>query len=118
MWGNLTLASSSRKDAPVPSLLPGKMGVLSVEFIAPALEGTYTSHWRLAYKGEHFGPRIWCSITVDSLPCMDNLDDVEKEISSIKISSQKDQAEVSEGSTLKGWACNSDLILNLILLKF
>lgn len=93
MWGNLTLASSSRKDAPVPSLLPGQVGVLSVEFVAPALEGTYTSHWRLAHKGEQFGPRIWCSITVDSLPCTDNLDDLAKEMSSIKISSQKDQEE-------------------------
>ncbi|CAI9535074.1 unnamed protein product [Staurois parvus] len=93
MWGNLTLASSSRKDAPVPSLLPGQVGVLSVEFVAPALEGTYTSHWRLAHKSEQFGPRIWCSITVDSLPCTDNLDDLEKEMSSIKISSQKDQEE-------------------------
>ncbi|XP_018410762.1 PREDICTED: next to BRCA1 gene 1 protein [Nanorana parkeri] len=93
MWGNLTLASSSRKDAPVPSLLPGQVGVLSVEFVAPALEGTYTSHWRLAHKCEQFGPRIWCSITVDSLPCTDNLDDLEKEISSIKISRPKDQEE-------------------------
>ncbi|XP_072260123.1 next to BRCA1 gene 1 protein isoform X2 [Pyxicephalus adspersus] len=93
MWGNLTLASSSRNDAPVPSLLPGQVGVLSVEFIAPALEGTYTSHWRLAHKGEQFGPRIWCSITVDSLPCTDNLDDLEKEMSSIKINSQKDHEE-------------------------
>lgn len=99
MWGNLTLASSSRKDAPVPSLLPGQVGVLSVEFVAPALEGTYTSHWRLAHKGEQFGPRIWCSITVDSLPCTDNLDDLAKEMSSIKISSQKDQEEVSTSST-------------------
>ncbi|XP_044156189.1 next to BRCA1 gene 1 protein isoform X2 [Bufo gargarizans] len=93
MWGNLTLSSSSRKEAPVPSLLPGQMGVLSVEFVAPALEGTYTSHWRLAHKGEQFGPRIWCSIIVDSLPCTENLEDVEKEMSSIKISSQMDKEE-------------------------
>ncbi|XP_075033512.1 next to BRCA1 gene 1 protein isoform X2 [Mixophyes fleayi] len=93
MWGNLTLASSSRKDAPVPSLLPGQVGVLSVEFIAPALEGTYTSHWRLAHKGEQFGPRVWCSIIVDSLPCADHLENLEKEVSSIKINSQKDQEE-------------------------
>ncbi|XP_075436312.1 next to BRCA1 gene 1 protein isoform X2 [Ascaphus truei] len=75
MWGNLTLASSSRKDTPVPSLLPGQVGAVSVEFIAPALEGTYTSHWRLAHKGEQFGPRVWCSIIVDSLPCPDNRED-------------------------------------------
>ncbi|XP_063816139.1 next to BRCA1 gene 1 protein isoform X4 [Pseudophryne corroboree] len=93
MWGNLTLASSSRKDAPVPSLLPGQVGVLSVEFIAPALEGTYTSHWRLAHKGEQFGPRVWCSIIVDSLPCADHLENLEKDVSSIKINNQKDQEE-------------------------
>ncbi|KAM4016909.1 next to BRCA1 gene 1 protein, partial [Anomaloglossus baeobatrachus] len=95
MWGNLTLSSSSRKEAPVPSLLPGQMGVLSVEFVAPALEGTYTSHWRLAHKGEQFGPRIWCSIIVDSLPCAENLEDLEKEMSSIKLSSHMDKEEAS-----------------------
>ncbi|XP_066442911.1 next to BRCA1 gene 1 protein isoform X2 [Eleutherodactylus coqui] len=95
MWGNLTLSSSSRKEAPVPTLLPGQMGILSVEFVAPALEGTYTSHWRLAHKGEQFGPRIWCSIIVDSLPCTENLDDLEKEMSSIKINSQMDKEEAS-----------------------
>ncbi|XP_073539714.1 next to BRCA1 gene 1 protein isoform X4 [Phyllobates terribilis] len=93
MWGNLTLSSSSRKEASVPSLLPGQMGVLSVEFVAPALEGTYTSHWRLAHKGEQFGPRIWCSIIVDSLPCAENLEDLEKEMSSVKISSHMDKEE-------------------------
>ncbi|XP_073428386.1 next to BRCA1 gene 1 protein isoform X2 [Dendrobates tinctorius] len=95
MWGNLTLSSSSRKEAAVPSLLPGQMGILSVEFVAPALEGTYTSHWRLAHKGEQFGPRIWCSIIVDSLPCAENLEDLEKEMSSIKISSHMDKEEAS-----------------------
>ena len=34
---------------------------------APALEGSYTSHWRLAHGGEQFGPRVWCSIVVDPL---------------------------------------------------
>ncbi|XP_069608001.1 next to BRCA1 gene 1 protein isoform X12 [Ranitomeya imitator] len=94
MWGNLTLSSTSRKDAAVPSLLPGQMGVLSVEFVAPALEGTYTSHWRLAHKGEQFGPRIWCSIIVDSLPCAENLEDLEKEMSSIKINSHMDKEDL------------------------
>ncbi|XP_075702937.1 next to BRCA1 gene 1 protein isoform X2 [Rhinoderma darwinii] len=98
MWGNLTLSSSCRKEAPVPSLLPGQMGVLSVEFVAPALEGTYTSHWRLAHKGEQFGPRIWCSIIVDSLPCCENLEDLEKEMSSIKISSQMIEEEEGCGA--------------------
>lgn len=66
MWGNITLMSSGKKDVIVPSLLPGEEGFVSVEFEAPATEGTYTSHWRLSHKGEQFGPRIWCSIVVDS----------------------------------------------------
>uniref|UniRef100_U3FDA6 Next to BRCA1 gene 1 protein n=1 Tax=Micrurus fulvius TaxID=8637 RepID=U3FDA6_MICFL len=66
MWGNITLVSSEKKDVIVPSLLPGKEGIVSVEFEAPGTEGTYTSHWRLSHKEEQFGPRIWCSIVVDS----------------------------------------------------
>uniref|UniRef100_A0A8C4VSS0 Next to BRCA1 gene 1 protein n=1 Tax=Gopherus evgoodei TaxID=1825980 RepID=A0A8C4VSS0_9SAUR len=65
MWGNLTLGSSEKKDVLVPSLPAGQVGIVSVEFIAPALEGTYASHWRLSHKGEQFGPRVWCSIVVD-----------------------------------------------------
>ncbi|XP_010592789.1 next to BRCA1 gene 1 protein isoform X1 [Loxodonta africana] len=65
MWGNLTLASTEKKDVLVPCLKAGHVGVVSVEFIAPTLEGTYTSHWRLSHKGQQFGPRVWCSIIVD-----------------------------------------------------
>ncbi|XP_067397520.1 next to BRCA1 gene 1 protein isoform X2 [Emydura macquarii macquarii] len=68
MWGNLTLGSSEKKDVLVPSLPVGQVGIVSVEFIAPALEGTYASHWRLSHKGEQFGPRVWCSIVVDPSP--------------------------------------------------
>ncbi|XP_043359366.1 next to BRCA1 gene 1 protein isoform X2 [Dermochelys coriacea] len=68
MWGNLTLGSSEKKDVLVPSLSAGQVGIVSVEFIAPALEGTYASHWRLSHKGEQFGPRVWCSIVVDPSP--------------------------------------------------
>ncbi|KAL8175727.1 UNVERIFIED_CONTAM: hypothetical protein K2H54_006341 [Gekko kuhli] len=66
MWGNLTLLSSEKRDVTVPSLRPGQVGIVSVEFVAPLVEGTYTSHWRLSHRGEQFGPRIWCSIIVDS----------------------------------------------------
>ncbi|XP_060111646.1 next to BRCA1 gene 1 protein [Heteronotia binoei] len=66
MWGNLTLLSSEKKDVTVPSLRPGQVGIVSVEFVAPPVEGTYTSHWRLSHRGEQFGPRIWCSIVVDA----------------------------------------------------
>ncbi|XP_034050544.1 NBR1 autophagy cargo receptor a [Thalassophryne amazonica] len=65
MWGNLGLASEERREVPVPMLLPGQVGVVSVTFVAPVMEGTYTSHWRLAHRGCQFGPRIWCSIVVD-----------------------------------------------------
>uniref|UniRef100_A0A3Q1EFA7 NBR1 autophagy cargo receptor a n=1 Tax=Acanthochromis polyacanthus TaxID=80966 RepID=A0A3Q1EFA7_9TELE len=65
MWGNLGLASEEKREVPVPLLLPGQVGVLSVTFMAPVMEGTYTSHWRLAHCGCQFGPRVWCSIVVD-----------------------------------------------------
>uniref|UniRef100_A0A663MI12 Next to BRCA1 gene 1 protein n=1 Tax=Athene cunicularia TaxID=194338 RepID=A0A663MI12_ATHCN len=74
MWGNLTLASSEKKDVLVPSLPSGQVGTVSVEFIAPNIEGTYTSHWRLSHRGEQFGPRIWCSIVVDPSPATDYLE--------------------------------------------
>ncbi|NWS62114.1 NBR1 protein, partial [Chunga burmeisteri] len=74
MWGNLTLASSEKKDVLVPSLPSGQVGTISVEFVAPNIEGTYTSHWRLSHRGEQFGPRIWCSIVVDPSPATDYLE--------------------------------------------
>lgn len=64
MWGNLTLGSREQKEVTVPFLQPGQVGVVSVAFVAPLLEGTYTSHWRLAHCGVQFGPRVWCSIVV------------------------------------------------------
>ncbi|XP_062484827.1 next to BRCA1 gene 1 protein [Pezoporus occidentalis] len=74
MWGNLTLASSEKKDVLVPSLPSGQVGTVSVEFVAPNIEGTYTSHWRLSHRGEQFGPRIWCSIVVDPSPAAEFLE--------------------------------------------
>ncbi|XP_078146922.1 NBR1 autophagy cargo receptor a [Centroberyx gerrardi] len=65
MWGNLGLASEEKREVPVPLLQPGQVGVVSVAFVAPVMEGTYTSHWRLAHCGGQFGPRVWCSIVVD-----------------------------------------------------
>ncbi|XP_067089026.1 next to BRCA1 gene 1 protein isoform X2 [Osmerus mordax] len=68
MWGNLAVGSGERwREVSVPSLQPGQVGVVSVALCAPALEGSYTSHWRLAHGGEQFGPRVWCSIVVDPL---------------------------------------------------
>ncbi|XP_061611282.1 NBR1 autophagy cargo receptor a isoform X3 [Phyllopteryx taeniolatus] len=65
MWGNLGLASEERRSVTMPQLLPGQVGVVSVTFVAPVMEGTYTSHWRLAHRGHQFGPRVWCSIVVE-----------------------------------------------------
>ncbi|KAK6329301.1 hypothetical protein J4Q44_G00012790 [Coregonus suidteri] len=64
MWGNLALASEEKREVAVPLLQPGQVGVVSVAFIAPVMEGPYTSHWRLAHCGDQFGPRVWCSIVV------------------------------------------------------
>ncbi|KAM9657025.1 next to BRCA1 gene 1 protein isoform 8-T8 [Morphnus guianensis] len=88
MWGNLTLASSEKKDVLVPSLPSGQVGTVSVEFVAPNIEGTYTSHWRLSHRGEQFGPRIWCSIVVDPSPATDYLESNWKDSDSC----QKDKA--------------------------
>lgn len=96
MWGNLTLASAEKKDVVVPCLKAGHVGVVSVEFIAPTLEGTYTSHWRLSHKGQQFGPRVWCSIIVDSFPSSDSPDNVERGmITSIKADDLTCEQEVS-----------------------
>ncbi|NXX97062.1 NBR1 protein, partial [Centropus bengalensis] len=92
MWGNLTLASAEKKDVVVPSLPSGQVGTVSVEFVAPNIEGTYTSHWRLSHRGEQFGPRIWCSIVVDPSPANDSLESNWKDSDScqkIKASSTK-----------------------------
>ncbi|XP_036889395.1 next to BRCA1 gene 1 protein isoform X3 [Sturnira hondurensis] len=80
MWGNLTMASTEKKDVLVPCLKAGHVGIVSVEFIAPALEGTYTSHWRLSHKGQQFGPRVWCSIIVDPFCSAESSDNIEKDM--------------------------------------
>ncbi|XP_026209517.1 next to BRCA1 gene 1 protein [Anabas testudineus] len=68
MWGNLAVGSGDRwREVSVPFLQPGQVGVVSVALCTPAVEGSYTSHWRLAHAGEQFGPRVWCSIVVDPL---------------------------------------------------
>ncbi|XP_076015547.1 next to BRCA1 gene 1 protein [Genypterus blacodes] len=68
MWGNLAVGSGDRwREVSVPFLQPGQVGIVSVALCAPSVEGSYTSHWRLAHGGEQFGPRVWCSIVVDPL---------------------------------------------------
>ncbi|XP_076738972.1 next to BRCA1 gene 1 protein isoform X3 [Maylandia zebra] len=68
MWGNLAVGSGDRwREVAVPFLQPGQVGIVSVALCAPTVEGSYTSHWRLAHAGEQFGPRVWCSIVVDPL---------------------------------------------------
>ncbi|XP_054861203.1 next to BRCA1 gene 1 protein isoform X2 [Amphiprion ocellaris] len=68
MWGNLAVGSGDCwREVSVPFLQPGQIGIVSVALCAPVVEGSYTSHWRLAHAGEQFGPRVWCSIMVDPL---------------------------------------------------
>lgn len=68
MWGNLAVGSGERwREVSVPFLQPGQVGIVSVALCAPPVEGSYTSHWRLAHAGEQFGLRVWCSIVVDPL---------------------------------------------------
>ncbi|XP_070703857.1 next to BRCA1 gene 1 protein [Pempheris klunzingeri] len=68
MWGNLAVGSGDRwREVSVPFLQPGQVGIVSVALCAPTVEGSYTSHWRLAHAGEQFGPRVWCSIVVDPM---------------------------------------------------
>ncbi|XP_063259964.1 next to BRCA1 gene 1 protein isoform X2 [Prinia subflava] len=107
MWGNLTLASSEKKDVLVPSLPSGQVGTVSVEFVAPNIEGTYTSHWRLSHRGEQFGPRIWCSIVVDPSPAADYVESDWKDSDSCqksKTSSTKQDAssKTETGAQLRG----------------
>lgn len=84
MWGNLGLASEEKKEVPVPLLLPGQVGVVSVAFVAPVMEGTYTSHWRLAHCGCQFGPRVWCSIVVDPNDSRNTLRHQSKQLASLQ----------------------------------
>ncbi|NWV72913.1 NBR1 protein, partial [Dasyornis broadbenti] len=104
MWGNLTLASSEKKDVLVPSLPSGQVGTVSVEFIAPNIEGTYTSHWRLSHRGEQFGPRIWCSIVVDPSPAADYVESDWKDSDSCQKNRacRTKQASHSPGAQLTG----------------
>lgn len=84
MWGNLGLASEEKREVPVPLLLPGQVGVVSVAFVAPVMEGTYTSHWRLAHCGCQFGPRVWCSIVVDPSDSRNTLGHQSKQLASLQ----------------------------------
>lgn len=97
--GNLTLASTEKKDVLVPCLKAGHVGVVSVEFIAPTLEGGHTLPFRrLSHKGQQFGPRVWCSIIVDPFPSTESQDNSEKSmISSSRGDDLTCQQEVSIG---------------------
>ncbi|NWU36436.1 NBR1 protein, partial [Hylia prasina] len=104
MWGNLTLASSEKKDVLVPSLPSGQVGTVSVEFVAPNIEGTYTSHWRLSHRGEQFGPRIWCSIVVDPSPAADYVESDWKDSDSCQKSKASSTKEASHSPAIWGSA--------------
>ncbi|KAM4716008.1 NBR1 autophagy cargo receptor a isoform 3-T3 [Anableps anableps] len=98
MWGNLGLASEERREVPVPLLLPGQVGVVSVAFVAPVMEGMYTSHWRLAHCGCQFGPRVWCSIVVDSGSSRNGLGHQSKRLKEEVKPAEKEMAPKESGS--------------------
>uniref|UniRef100_A0A8C3MCA9 Next to BRCA1 gene 1 protein n=1 Tax=Geospiza parvula TaxID=87175 RepID=A0A8C3MCA9_GEOPR len=102
MWGNLTLASAEKKDVIVPSLPSGQVGTVSVEFVAPNIEGTYTSHWRLSHRGEQFGPRIWCSIVVDPSSAADYVESDWKDSDSCQKSKASRTKQAKTGAQLIG----------------
>lgn len=69
-WGVCTetvwiVAEPVHLNALLTLFLLFKVGIVNVALVAPSVEGSYTSHWRLAHAGEQFGPRVWCSIVVD-----------------------------------------------------
>ncbi|KAL2101487.1 hypothetical protein ACEWY4_003248 [Coilia grayii] len=108
MWGNLAVGSGDRwREVPVPALQPGQVGVVSVALSAPSLEGSYTSHWRLAHAGEQFGPRVWCSIVVD--PCAPTAISVDGLLVSPCVTPLQDKAAPSPEKGDKG--CPSSRVL-------
>ncbi|KAI6072620.1 Next to BRCA1 gene 1 protein isoform X2 [Aix galericulata] len=113
MWGNLTLASSEKKDVLVPSLPSGQVGTVSVEFVAPNIEGTYTSHWRLSHRGEQFGPRIWCSIVVDPSPATESLESNWKDSDS----NQKDKSSKGDAQVMSEIVEQAEIPLPTLPLK-
>ncbi|KAK5618832.1 hypothetical protein CRENBAI_010582 [Crenichthys baileyi] len=100
MWGNLGLASEERREVPVPLLLPGQVGVVSVAFVAPVMEGMYTSHWRLAHCGCQFGPRVWCSIVVESSSSRNGLGHQSKRLKEEVKPAEKEITPKESGSAL------------------
>ncbi|KAM7381236.1 hypothetical protein PAMA_012198 [Pampus argenteus] len=113
MWGNLGLASEEKKrEVPVPSLLPGQVGVVSVAFVAPVMEGTYTSHWRLAHCGCQFGPRVWCSIVVDPGDSNSALEHPSKQLAILCLL-QKEQRPVEKEKEIKSNECYTGLSVDL-----
>ena len=67
-WGNSDLEPQGKvKEVPVPPLKPWQEGRITVRFTAPKTTGYgfYQSHWRLHHRGQPFGQRMICTISVD-----------------------------------------------------
>lgn len=67
-WGNSDLEPQGKiKEVPVPPLKPWQEGRITVRFTAPKTSGFgfYQSHWRLHHRGQPFGQRMICTISVD-----------------------------------------------------
>ncbi|KAI1292274.1 Next to BRCA1 protein [Halotydeus destructor] len=67
-WGNSDLQPEGKVyEVSVPPLKPWQEGRVAVRFVAPKTPGFgfYQSHWRLHHRGQPFGQRMICTISVD-----------------------------------------------------
>ena len=53
-------------EFPVPPLRPSQEGKLVAKFRLPNSTGLHVSHWRLHYRGRPFGPRMTCSVVLET----------------------------------------------------
>nr|CAB3262186.1 uncharacterized protein LOC100178505 [Phallusia mammillata] len=64
-----------RQQVSLPTVNSRETTVIAVRHVAPHHECSYTSSWRLHRKGQPFGPRIWCNVSVvnhDQMPVVDS----------------------------------------------
>lgn len=67
IWVGGEALSAPATGIDVPSASPGESVDIAVPFVAPSVEGRYTSYWRLkAPNGGRFGHRVWIDLFVES----------------------------------------------------
>jgi len=66
IWVGGEALSAPATGIDVPSASPGESVDIAVPFVAPSVEGRYTSYWRLkAPNAGRFGHRVWVDIFVE-----------------------------------------------------